>query len=107
MSAREPSDGASARGILAAMAFAALGTWQVERRAWKLDLIARVEARVHATPVPAPGPAAWPDVTAAEAYRHVRVEGRYVSGPPTLVQAVTELGGGFWVLAPLRTGPWF
>ncbi|MDT8333730.1 SURF1 family cytochrome oxidase biogenesis protein, partial [Roseomonas gilardii] len=40
-------------GVLALLAFAglvALGTWQVERRAWKLDLIQRVESRVHAPP---------------------------------------------------------
>ena len=90
-------------GVLAAVVLAALGTWQVERRAWKLDLIARVEARVRAAPVPAPGPADWPGLTAAaDAYRRVRVEGRYLPGPPTLVQAVTELGGGFWALALLR-----
>ncbi|MGE1076300.1 SURF1 family cytochrome oxidase biogenesis protein, partial [Pseudomonas fragariae (ex Marin et al. 2024)] len=28
-----------------------LGTWQVKRLSWKLDLIERVEARVHADPV--------------------------------------------------------
>ena len=53
-----------------------LGTWQVERRAWKLDLIARVDARVHAPPVPAPGPADWPRVGPDDAYRHVRLSGR-------------------------------
>jgi surfeit locus 1 family protein len=26
----------------------ALTVWQIHRRAWKLDLIARVEARIHA-----------------------------------------------------------
>jgi surfeit locus 1 family protein len=33
-----------------------LGVWQLERRAWKLDLIATVEARLRARPAPAPGP---------------------------------------------------
>lgn len=32
----------------------ALGTWQVERRKWKLDLIADLEKRTHAAPVPLP-----------------------------------------------------
>ncbi|MFP3436046.1 SURF1 family cytochrome oxidase biogenesis protein, partial [Paraburkholderia sp. SIMBA_061] len=32
----------------------ALGSWQVYRLAWKRDLIARVDARIHAAPVPAP-----------------------------------------------------
>ncbi|TXN80229.1 MULTISPECIES: SURF1 family protein [Methylobacterium] len=87
---------------LAVTGLVALGIWQVERRTWKLDLIARVEARVSAAPTPAPGPAAWPSVTeASDAYRHVRVSGRFRHESTTLVQAVTALGGGFWVLTPL------
>ena len=46
-----------------ALLFAALGVWQVERLAWKLDLIARVEARVRAPPVAAAAPAHWPSST--------------------------------------------
>src|SRR5262245_42515181 len=42
--------------VLLFAGFCALGTWQVQRRAWKLDLIARVDQRVHAAAVPAPGP---------------------------------------------------
>ncbi|WP_281407450.1 SURF1 family cytochrome oxidase biogenesis protein, partial [Methylobacterium sp. WL116] len=38
---------------LAVAGLVALGIWQVERRAWKLDLIAWVEARIGAAPVPA------------------------------------------------------
>lgn len=81
-----------------------LGVWQVERRAWKLDLIARVTARVHATPAAAPGPALWPQVNAADdEYRHVRVTGRFMNDRETLVQAVTDEGSGYWVLTPLKT----
>ncbi len=85
------------------LGFLSLGLWQVERRAWKLDLIERVDARAHAPPVPAPGPADWPSVTAADdEYRHVRLAGTFLHDKETLVQALTELGGGFWVLTPLR-----
>ena len=84
--------------------FATLGGWQVHRRAWKLDLIARVQSRVHAAPSDAPGPGAWPNITAAEdAYRRVSVRGVFMNGRETRVQALTELGGGFWVLTPMRT----
>jgi surfeit locus 1 family protein len=83
--------------------FCALGTWQVERRSWKLQLIARVDARVHAPPVAAPGPAEWSSVTAAGAeYRHVAATGRYLNESSTPVQALTELGSGYWILTPLR-----
>lgn len=90
---------------LAGMAgFAALGVWQLERRAWKLELIDRVERRIHAEPVPAPGLETWPSVDATGyAYRRVRLTGRFLHDRETLVQAVTELGGGHWVLTPLVT----
>jgi len=94
--------------VLGCVALTALGTWQIQRRSWKLDLIHRVESRVHAPPIAAPGPAEWPTVTAAEyEYRHVRVSGTFLNDRETLVQAVTTLGPGFWVLTPLRTADGF
>jgi surfeit locus 1 family protein len=93
---------AVAAGLLFCV-FMMLGTWQVQRRAWKLDLIARVDQRVHAPAVPPPPPAEWSQVTAANSeYRHVRLTGTYLNNSETLVQALTELGAGDWVLTPLR-----
>jgi surfeit locus 1 family protein len=93
-------------GIAAALVFAALaalGTWQLERRAWKLDLIERVTTRVHAPPTAAPGRAEWPLITTADyEYRHVRVRGIFLNDRETLVTASTELGPGYWVLTPLQ-----
>ena len=84
--------------------FVALGVWQVHRLSWKLALIARVDQRVHAAPAPAPGPAAWPAITAdSDGYRHVTVTGRYENARETFVQANTEFGPGFWVLTPFDT----
>ena len=74
--------------------FSALGVWQLQRRAWKLALIERVESRVHA---PASDSFA-PD----EEYRHVRLQGRFDPGHSLLAQANTLLGPGHWVLTPLR-----
>jgi surfeit locus 1 family protein len=83
--------------------FSALSLWQVQRRAWKLDLIAQVEHRIHAAPTPAPGPSVWANLSqASDAYRRVRLTGLYDHGRETLVQAVTDLGPGFWVMTPLR-----
>jgi surfeit locus 1 family protein len=90
-------------GMLGVAVLAALGTWQLQRRAWKLDLIQRIERRVHAPPVAAPGRAEWPTITAANyEYRRVRVTGVFLNDRETLVQAVTELGPGSWVITPLR-----
>jgi len=91
-------------GLLGVLVFLGLGIWQLERRVWKLDLIARVDQRIHAPVVEAPGPAGWNGMTAASSeYSHVRLAGQFLGGANTLVQAVTELGGGYWVLTPMRT----
>lgn len=84
-------------------AFASLGVWQLERRSWKLALIARVDARVHAPPVSAPGPDEWPAISARrDGYLHVRLTGTYLNDRETLVYAVTDLGPGDWVMTPLK-----
>jgi surfeit locus 1 family protein len=89
--------------LLACAGFVALGTWQVHRRAWKLDLIARVDQRVHAPAAAAPPPAAWGKVTAAgDEYRHVRLAGTFLHERQALVVASTDLGSGYWVMTPLR-----
>ncbi|MCE4226550.1 SURF1 family protein [Methylobacterium sp. C25] len=91
-------------GLVLVAGFLGLGIWQVQRRAWKLDLITRVEARVHAEPGPAPGPSDWPRIGAeADAYRHLRLTGVFEHDRATLVQALTALGGGYWVLTPFRS----
>jgi len=89
--------------LIAFVILIALGVWQIERRAWKLALIDRVEQRVHAPAQPIPSPASWPAVTRAnDEYRHVSVSGRFLHDRETLVQAVTEEGPGYWVLTPLQ-----
>lgn len=81
-----------------------LGVWQVQRLGWKTDLIARVEARL-ATPVSAaPAPSAWPALDPqSREYARVSVTGEYLPDSDALVKAVTELGGGYWVMSPLRS----
>ena len=84
---------------LASLGFVALAAWQLQRLTWKQDLIARIERQVNAAPVPAPGASA--PVTQADEYRRLRLRGEFGAGE-VLVQATTALGGGHWVLAPLR-----
>ena len=50
--------GAALLAVALFVGFVALGVWQVQRLAWKTQLIADVDARIHAAPIPAPGPAA-------------------------------------------------
>jgi surfeit locus 1 family protein len=92
-------------GLVALLLFAgfmALGIWQVERRAWKLQLIDQVAARAHAAPVAPPGPASWAAITATtDAYRRIRLDGTLDNSRETLVRAATALGSG----SSRRCGP--
>ncbi|MCK1542132.1 SURF1 family protein [Bradyrhizobium sp. 147] len=100
--ARSPSLWLTVLSLTAIAVLIALGIWQIERRAWKLALIDRVEQRVHAPAQPVPSPAAWPTIsTANDEYRHVTLTGHFLHDCETLVQAVTEEGPGYWVLTPL------
>jgi surfeit locus 1 family protein len=83
--------------------FCALGTWQLQRRAWKLDLVAHVERQLAQAPTPAPGPENWPSIGPAQAYLPVTVSGRFLHERETPVQAMTRYGSGYWLLTPLRS----
>jgi len=90
--------------LLGTLLFSALGVWQVERRAWKLDLIERVDARLRTAPVPFPPRSEWGRLDPHDIeYRRVRATGWFDWGKTTLVDALTELGPGNWVLTPLVT----
>lgn len=94
--------------LLCAVLLAALGIWQVQRLQWKLDLIARVNARVNAEPVAAPGPSGWNAISpASHEYLRVRLQGRFLHDKEAPVQAVTDLDGGYWVITPLVTDDGF
>jgi len=90
-------------GIALFLGFTALGTWQVQRRAWKLALIERVEQRVHTAPVALTPSPEWPQVsTASHEYLPVTAQGQWLPEKTVLTQALTELGSGFWVMTPLQ-----
>ena len=62
------------------------------------------DTRGAAAAVPAPSRTQWPAINEADdSYRRVSVTGRFLPDGATRTQAVTELGGGFWLLQPLRT----
>lgn len=83
--------------------FFALGTWQVYRLDYKLDLIERVESRVDAPPVNAPAAADWSEVGRdTHEYLSVKVQGELLPQYTTRIQATTVLGAGHWLLTPLR-----
>lgn len=87
--------------VLCVALLTSLGVWQVQRLAWKTDLIARVNARVNAPAVDAP--ANWSAVTrAGDEYRHVRIRGHFIHADESQVYTLSELGPGYWVMTPLK-----
>ncbi|MER0239839.1 SURF1 family protein [Fulvimarina sp. MAC8] len=88
--------------------FVGLGVWQIERRTWKLDLIAAVEERASAPPIEAPGSDRWPSLSFEDdEYRHVSVTGEFMKGSDALAQATTDYGLGYWLMTPIETGRGF
>ena len=88
-------------GLLLIVLFAGLGTWQVQRLQWKLALIERVNTRVSAPPVAAPTTSVSKE---AHEYRHVSLAGHFLYEYTTPVQALSDLGAGYWLVTPLCTG---
>ena len=82
--------------LLAASVFTALGVWQVRRLAWKQALIARVAEGLAGPARDAAGLRAPP----AE-YSKITATGQFEPAA-TLVTASTQVGPGYWVMAPLR-----
>ena len=93
-----------------------LGTWQVERKAWKEALIATLEARVSAAPQPLPPSLRWPSLDrAATEFTRVGFTAAFLPGrrfndtqrEARLYTAGSELrddirAPGYFVFAPAR-----
>lgn len=110
MSSARPSAGLVLPTILTIAALAVLiglGTWQLQRKAWKDGLVAQIATRTTA-----------PAITLEEAlvrarkgedleYTRVAVTGRWVAGREAHLWAPTTAGPGWHIYAPLAiaTGP--
>lgn len=98
--------------VAAACAFAlliGLGTWQVQRLAWKEALIATVTARFAAPPTPLPPASEWARLDPAQdEFRRVAVSARFLNDKEALVfttgstMRAGESGPGYWVFTPAR-----
>jgi surfeit locus 1 family protein len=93
--------------LLAAAAFAVLvglGTWQLQRLAWKEGLIARIEARAKAGPVSLPAALAQWRETGEVEYLRVRIEGRFRHAGERHLYALRAGRAGWRIVTPLATG---
>jgi surfeit locus 1 family protein len=107
---------ASARGVFTAtiatvaglVLLLGLGTWQLQRKAWKEKLIATVTGRITQAPQALAPRAQWPALTADEReYAHVKFTATFLSGEAYVYTAGSSLrpdvtDQGFWVFAPAK-----
>jgi len=95
--------------LLALALLIGLGTWQLQRKAWKEGLIAELTERLAQPPAALPAPAAWPSLRQAqEEYRRVKFTAAFDHARESLVYAPPSAfrpdvtGIGYWVLTPAR-----
>jgi surfeit locus 1 family protein len=86
-----------------------LGTWQMQRKAWKEGLIAALNAKLAAPPIALPLPTTWPRLDQAnEEYRRVTFRAEFDNAREALVFAPPSTfrpdvsGLGYWVFTPAR-----
>lgn len=83
--------------VAAFLVLIGLGTWQVERLAWKTALLRTIAERMSADPVPLKGPP-----FAVEDYERVWVEGRFLHDRELHMLARSAAGElGYQILTPL------
>ncbi len=86
-----------------------LGVWQLDRKVWKEDLIARLNARLSRAPQDLPPRASWPQLHQdGEEFRRVVFPAEFLDGEEALVYTAGSplrpdvKGPGYWVFAPVR-----
>jgi surfeit locus 1 family protein len=96
-----------AMGALAVLL--SLGTWQIERKAWKEGLIATLNQRIAAPAMELPAPASWDRLDPAkDEFRRVALRGQFLPDQEALVYTTgsglrSDISGpGYWVFAPVR-----
>jgi surfeit locus 1 family protein len=114
---RDPATAPPRRGLLipALLALAgvavlvALGTWQLQRKAWKEALIETISLRLAAPPADLPPAERWAGLdAAADEFRPVRFMGEFLHDREALVFTSGSAlrpdasGPGYWVLTPAR-----
>ncbi|MBV9249749.1 MAG: SURF1 family protein [Acetobacteraceae bacterium] len=95
--------------LTAVTTFLALGTWQIERKAWKENLIKTMDQRITAAPIDLPARSLWPQLDASrDEFRQVRFSATFVAAAAALVYAGAPVGHsdtpgpGYFVLALAR-----
>jgi surfeit locus 1 family protein len=95
--------------LLAFVALIGLGTWQLQRKAWKEGLIARLNAQLAAPPAAVPPYAGWASLDQQSSeYRRVTLTVTFDNTKEALVFAAPSAfrpdvsSPGFWIFTPAR-----
>jgi surfeit locus 1 family protein len=87
-----------------------LGTWQLERKAWKESLIAALAMRTSGEPIPLPVPERWSALSPeSDEFQRVTFPATIASGREVLVYGSGSSvrpdvsGPGYWVFAPAES----
>ncbi len=95
--------------LIALVVLIGLGTWQIQRKAWKEALIAVLDTQLAAPPMALPAPATWAGLDRAkDEYRRVTFSAVFDNSKEALLFAAPSTfrpdveGPGYWVLTPAR-----
>ena len=96
--------------LMALATFIGLGTWQLDRKAWKEALIATLTERTSAPPVDLMASSDWSAFTqTGDEFRRVRLKAEFLPGREAVVYTSGSAlrpdvkGPGYFVFAPART----
>jgi surfeit locus 1 family protein len=94
---------------LALAVLVALGSWQLERKAWKESLIAELDGKLAAPATDLPPRERWKQLDQTQyEFRHVAFPAEFLPGEEALVYTSGSLlrpdvtGPGYWVFSPAR-----
>jgi surfeit locus 1 family protein len=80
-----------------------LGFWQVDRLTWKEALLAKIEQRMDADPIPLPAPDAWSKIDPyTQEYTRLLLEGRFLPREFHYFQQNAQGTPGYAVISPLE-----
>ncbi len=87
-------------GVAGLGVLVSLGVWQVQRLAWKRDVLAEIENRISAAPE------ALPDQVSAETdkYLPVTISGEMEPGEIHVLVSVKQVGAGYRIIQSFSTG---
>ncbi|MBM9593744.1 SURF1 family protein [Roseitranquillus sediminis] len=86
-------------GTIGCAILIALGSWQLQRLYWKSEVLAEIESRLSAVPVPLPRE---PDPS-ADRFLPVEVSGRLLPPPARVLTAVSGVGPAYRLISPFLT----